>query len=505
MHLLNPERQHKIRTFLTDAFGANASIIQETVLVSEGRYQVLCLMIDSGTAQTEPVRWIIKAAAPFSPAKRFAHLAREGRFLAYLNRLVESTEREPFFPKLIALQEPLGLLIMTHMNAPQSLEMVLNGSDADLAGNALHNAAGQLGWLHGESRRQAKLHPEQLAALVDDLPMSMAGSLATWHVVLRQRGLASPAGMDGDWRQVEALLCDAERFSFRHGDPCPCNIYLNDDGVKLLDFERSACDFPLHDLLGLTMAAPSCVFAERLPNDLVADIIERYTTERDAVDPTWYADRDFDQEWAAVLISAAVRVWFKFKPETQIPVGKIDARRRALYRARQAIGFCRPRELFPAMVDALELLRDYLDAMPHLGSDHIPLVPVFRDRPEPATHSAAVKPSSELETIVNKGAGVYAINSHFSLEIRRAGSCWQLQPSWPYAPLLRVRHLGGDVYDQPEFGLRLTFQHDGSSVNAIQLSKDGETTLATKATGDDRPNDNGPTEDPDQLDGMFFP
>jgi hypothetical protein len=68
-------------------------------------------------------------------------------------------------------------------------------------------------------------------------------------------------------------------LSLIHGDPCPDNSLLMDEGVRLIDYEFAKPSHALLDGIYWRMGFPTCWCAGRIPADVVARLDTTYRTE----------------------------------------------------------------------------------------------------------------------------------------------------------------------------------------------------------------------------------
>jgi hypothetical protein len=186
-------------------------------------------------------------------------------------------------------------------------------------------------------------------------------------------------------RDLKALADATENpgpfLSYIHGDPCPDNVFLIDDELRLIDFEFGRFGHSLLDGAYGRMAFPTCWCANRLPAGLVTRMEAVYRAELVKGCPQAQDDRIFER-----AVVGACGVWL-FRTLSQ-------HLERALA-ADQTWGIATMRQRLLARLEAFVDVAEEFNQLPGLraladrvlqalgklwpGTDPLPLYPAFRD------------------------------------------------------------------------------------------------------------------------------
>jgi thiamine kinase-like enzyme len=189
-------------------------------------------------------------------------------------------------PRFFAGDRASGFFILEDLGPHRSLVKPLLEEDAASAAVALLAFATCLGQLHAATRR----HSARFERLCHDL--SPETGLVTWagaefheRIKLLQAGLEQLAVRSeaAFLEELETVSGAIERpgpfFTYIHGDPCPDNVFLSGDQVRLIDFEFGRFGHALIDASYGRMMFPTCWCANRLPQGLISRMESAYRAE----------------------------------------------------------------------------------------------------------------------------------------------------------------------------------------------------------------------------------
>jgi hypothetical protein len=189
-------------------------------------------------------------------------------------------------PRFYGGDYSLGLFILEDLGYHRSLVEPLLNEDAASAERALLRFSARLGALHaatiGHSAQFEGLFTAispKVWAYVQDVP-NVDGRVKQLQACLDRVGVHANSD---EIRDLEAVVHATENpgpfLSYIHGDPCPDNVFLIDDELRLIDFEFGRFGHSLMDGTYGRMAFPTCWCANRLPHGLVSKMEAVYRAE----------------------------------------------------------------------------------------------------------------------------------------------------------------------------------------------------------------------------------
>jgi hypothetical protein len=185
--------------------------------------------------------------------------------------------------------------------------------------------------------------------------------------VLERLGVSLDASFHAELQAVlDAMVNPGMFYAYIHGDPCPDNVVLTGDHVRLLDFEFGRFGHALLDAAYARMMFPTCWCARRLPPRLVALTESAYRAELVSGCPQAGDDRVFEP-----ALSLACAFW---------ALNTVDRHLEgALEQDRQwGISTMRPRVL--ARLEGFITTADAFDQLPALRGAADRLLTVLRQR-----------------------------------------------------------------------------------------------------------------------------
>jgi hypothetical protein len=188
-------------------------------------------------------------------------------------------------------------------NDHQSLVEPLLDGTAETASQALERLMDRLAGMHADTlgrktEFQALLYTIHPAA-VDTVcghdaltPADGDATLTTLADLLEVK--PNPGRLRAEIQAVVEEVRNPGVFSaYVHGDPCPDNIFDNDQGLRLIDFEFGFFGHALLDMIYPRMMMPTCWCANQVPIELVQSLERRYRRVIGTVCPEVLDDRVF--------------------------------------------------------------------------------------------------------------------------------------------------------------------------------------------------------------------
>lgn len=166
------------------------------------------------------------------------HLRRE------IAALEAATSATRVTPRLLAADEPAGVIVLEDVGPSRTLEAVLLEGDGDAATAAFVDFATAVGRLHAATRDAEAPHRSRLGELGTDARRDRLGmwpGVTRWDGVVgttRDLGLPDAAVAVDDVDEVrQALEAPGRHGALIHLDLNPTNVLITDDGARLVDFE----------------------------------------------------------------------------------------------------------------------------------------------------------------------------------------------------------------------------------------------------------------------------
>ena len=236
-------------------------------------------------------------------------------------------------PALLAGAVGRGLLVFEDLGAGlRSLHHVLLEGDAAQAEHALTCYAAALGRLHADTAGCAPAHHATFQSIFGaGRPRGAIG----WQVEKQAELVAARLGGAAPAEEVALLTARIAEpgawGSLIHGDPCPDNVLIVDDGVRLIDYEFAWPTHALLDGIYWRIGFPTCWCAGRVPDDVARRIDAVYRAEIARAIPPARDDRAYRTETAHVaaiwLLSAlSWRLDAALKDDTQWGIWSVRGR-----------------------------------------------------------------------------------------------------------------------------------------------------------------------------------
>ena len=179
-------------------------------------------------------------------------------------------------PTVLALDAGHRVLVMEDLGTGPTLADLLLGDDRAAAERGLVEYARSLGKLHQATRSDTGSADTgvHLAGNLDRTLTRLSDGLASIDIPIDDAARDDIATVAAEIAQPGPLLATV------HGDPCPDNTSVRDDGsVALFDFEWGSKGSALLDAVYLHLPFPSCWCANEIPPELVVEAESAYRRE----------------------------------------------------------------------------------------------------------------------------------------------------------------------------------------------------------------------------------
>jgi hypothetical protein len=298
-------------------------------------------------------------------------LQSEGAGLALCNPMPTAVA-----PRLIGFDSQLDIVVMEDLPPGRALADLLLLGDALSVTNAFSLFAVALAELHSYT---ATREHEYLTISAD---LRAPKLRRAWLVrAQEQRGafldaVGALVPTDGLEEDITAALEHLEVSPYRgllHGDLCPDNIRVTDDGVRIFDFEASTFGPVALDIGYLLAPFPSCWCFGELPDSIATNALDTYVRElaRRGID----LGDDFRVDIAAALACYLV-AWLGQLPEAlkaDDAWGTSTFRPRVLRWLTSFERHTSPTATFPRLCTTMRALFDVLtDRWPDTATPHFP-------------------------------------------------------------------------------------------------------------------------------------
>lgn len=183
---------------------------------------------------------------------------------------------------LLAGDSTRGILVFEDLGTDLgSLVEPLRHGNADAAERALISYATTLGRLHAAAAGCREAHARALrAAFPAALPPAPRHAERLAHIVTKLDERIGGQPPPDDVAQVAHRLQEPGAWlSLVHGDPCPDNALIVNDGVRLVDFEFATPGHALLDAVYWRIGFPTCWCAGRVPDPVAARVEAAYRAE----------------------------------------------------------------------------------------------------------------------------------------------------------------------------------------------------------------------------------
>ena len=302
------------------------------------------------------------------------------------------TERQAtFIPKLFSSDRDAGVLMIEDLGTAPTLDQLLLGDDAQVTEKALIALAEVLGQMHAlttDSRADYDQLRTNLGPTVPPPDTAKPITLAETEIkglltkIIEPLEIKLTSAMEAELKALTVAWRDANNFRVLiHSDPCPDNILVVGDTVKLVDFEFARFGSPLIDGTYWRTFFPTCWCCNRLPV-LVADQME--THYRDAM-VRGLPDLKADDRYYRLLVEACLSWTFTFLNwEGLDPVaddgdwGIATIRQRVLMRFEVVAALADEHRYYPAVGDLSKIIAEALRERWSPPLKDLPLYPTFQ-------------------------------------------------------------------------------------------------------------------------------
>lgn len=295
----------------------------------------------------------------------------------------------------------LGFSILEDLGHHFSLVEPLLGKDRNLAEKILLKYAARLGQLHTHTigkaatfenlfhslSPQARLSSLKLTSQAARIPVQRANALdqafRDLQAKLESLGVHIESDLSKELEAIVTAITEPGSFlAYIHADPCPDNVFVKGDELRLIDFEFGHFGHALIDATYGRMIFPTCWCASRLPHGMVSKMEISYRNEFVQGCPQAQDDSIFETELVKIcgfwLLSTLVRHLQETLKKDRV-WGMASVRQRVLGRLEAFINTSEQFAKFPSLRGLSSRLLELL----HRKWTHTPplsLYPAFQDR-----------------------------------------------------------------------------------------------------------------------------
>ncbi len=257
---------------------------------------------------------------------------------------------------LLAGDRANGLIVFNDFGAGlSSLVRSLREGTAAEAEAGLAAYAQAMARLHAATIGCRQWHSHALAAA---FPHAAApGLFAVDWLERPMPELAGQALPTDEFEMLRAHLADPGPWlALVHGDGCPDNVLLDEDGARLIDFEFSAPGHMLLDAIYWRLGFPSCWCAGMVPEAVIGRIEALYRQELASVFPLVADEAAFTREVTTLMIARTLFSLSWMLHETLVADkvwGTATRRNRILWYLKATIRACEHADMFPRLTGVL--------------------------------------------------------------------------------------------------------------------------------------------------------
>lgn len=378
-------------TLLGERFNGKLQLCVEAQLQSSNRTRVYRCRVMSGPATAPPTVIVKQATHAYGDTFDGAVDGNVWNDWAGL-QFVSAVASDVASPQVYAGDPATGLIVLEDLGDRPSLGDILAGADDEKAADSLIRYGAMLGTLHARTRGQEHAFHRMRAGLGAYDPEREFYQHQYTRLRQRLRDLTStlaitpPPGAAADLEIVLAALQHPGPFLvYRHGDPTPLNVLVNETTPYLLDFEYGSYGHGLMEGVYARMLFPSSGFVNHIP----APVIERVEAAyRSAFVPGCPAAADDTFFAQAVVVACAYwaithSVWLPFADliEEDQRWGIATMRQRVIVRAERFADTVEEASYLEALGETFRMIANKLRSIWPEAADSLPLYPAFR-----ATH-----------------------------------------------------------------------------------------------------------------------
>jgi hypothetical protein len=376
---------------LSTALGRHVRLGDALQLTEEGRRNVVlrCRNLSGGVPSSVIIKKVVMEN--YSPDDIASWDIR--RFLSDWvgAQFVSAIPGDPrYCPRVYGGDYALGFFIVEDLGHHRSLVEPLLEEKADSAEKVLLTFSARLGALHAATIGHAETFEGLFTAIspkvraqAQDIP-GVDERIKQLQACLDRVDVSAGTAATRELEDVfEAIEKPGPFRSFIHGDPCPDNVLLIGDELRLIDFEFCSFGHALMDGSYGRMMFPTCWCANRLPDALVSQMEAVYRAELVKGCPEAQEDRVFE---SAIVTACAFWLFSTLSRhlgsalESDRTWGIATMRQRLLARLEAFIRVAEEFNHLPGMRDVADRVHEVLDKL-WAGTDPLPLYPAFRKAP----------------------------------------------------------------------------------------------------------------------------
>ena len=360
IHIASDNLHDIVERLVQTAFGASVTLGEKTELGGSNRSNVWRWQLQNSTA---PASVVVKqvnteheAYEPDNPA--FGPASRLFNEWAAL-QLLRDLEAD-FVPRFYAGDRDNGVILIEDLGTAPTLDKLLLGDNPQAAEKALVHLAQVVGQIHALTvSRQHEFHRLRTALgplpppPEADVPLAETELAGFLFKVVEPLKITLTNDVENQLnRLAQSRRTNRRLYTLVHADPCPDNILVAAEGVKLLDFEFARFGPASVDSVYWRNYFPTCWCFARLPVPVAERMETAYRTELVKGMPVAADDEIYFQAVVEACFYAAIEFlnWGGFDPmvdEDQWGIATI--RQRVLLRFEVVAQVCDQYGYYPAV------------------------------------------------------------------------------------------------------------------------------------------------------------
>jgi Phosphotransferase enzyme family len=277
-----------------------------------------------------------------------------------------SATEHPVPPRLLAASVDPPFLVMEDVGGAPTLASLLLGEDRAAASAALIAYAEGIADLHAVGMA----HVDEFERRMRDLGCTptatgyetafpVGTNRVAWRTLLDELGIEHSEAVDADLDAVTTAITEPGAYrGIVHGDPCPDNVRLVDNRLRVYDFEYASIGHVLLDAAYLSVPFPTCWCVASLPPPLVTRANTAYRERLGIVDSAGWR-RELTRACAAWLVATIPRQVDQAR-DTNPTWGITTVRERIAGRLSRFVDRTTAVDELPALTESMRKMRDLL-------------------------------------------------------------------------------------------------------------------------------------------------
>jgi hypothetical protein len=257
-----------------------------TPLIDE-RPHIRRLHFDGGTA-------ILRRRIAEDPDDPLGHVGREWAASVFLEMVGIDVA-----PRCLGGDRELRFVLLEDLGDGETLADALLISDADHATGSLARLGASLGRIHGATAGQRKTFDrvlEEIGARMGDRGLATGQGHNEFRQLCENLDVAWTPSLDREIQKLYTVMGSPEEAHVLvHGDPCPDNCSIDQEQVRIFDFDMSGFAHPSWDASYARIVFPTCWCMGALPDTATRAFEDAYRLEASQAIEPWRDAERFDR------------------------------------------------------------------------------------------------------------------------------------------------------------------------------------------------------------------